>query len=162
MLPGYLLMAPGFAALDAAPPRRTPQDGRISVLDEAEQRRIRWLEGHLIELETGCHPEGSARAAYDPDLHSVEERELAKLAGHASVLTQDSLPAPRILALRSGWRAAAEPGCLPRGCRRTTTPRPDNVAKRPYLRDARLRDRKRLSSALMADRIPPILVSPAG
>jgi hypothetical protein len=44
MLLGYLLTAPGFAALDAAQPRRAPQDGRLSVLDEAEQQRIRWLE----------------------------------------------------------------------------------------------------------------------
>ena len=80
MLLGHLLAAPGFAALDSAPPKRAPQDGRISVLDDAEQRRIRWLEGHLIELETGRHPEGPPRVAYDPDLHGMEERELAKLA----------------------------------------------------------------------------------
>jgi hypothetical protein len=80
ILVGYLLTAPGFEALDAAPPRRAPQDGRLSVLDEAEQQRIRWLEGHLIELETGRHPEGPPCADYDPDLHSTEERELAKLA----------------------------------------------------------------------------------
>ena len=80
ILLGYLLTAPGFEALDAAPPRRAPQDGRLSVLDEAEQQRIRWLEGHLIELETGRHPEGPPCADYDPDLHSAEERELAKLA----------------------------------------------------------------------------------
>ena len=80
MLLGYMLTAPGFAALDAVPPKRAPQDGRLSVLDEAEQQRVRWLEGHLIELETGRHPEGKARPAYDPDLHRVEERELAKLA----------------------------------------------------------------------------------
>jgi hypothetical protein len=56
-----------------------PQDGRISLLDDTQQKRIRWLEGHLIELETGRHPEGQLREAYDPDLHNVEERELAKL-----------------------------------------------------------------------------------
>ena len=66
MLLGYLLTAPGFAALDAAPPRRAPQDGRLSVLDEAEQQRIRWLEGHLIELETGRHPEGPPCAGVRP------------------------------------------------------------------------------------------------
>jgi hypothetical protein len=77
---GYLLAAPDFAALDAVPPKRMPQDGRISLLDDTQQRRIRWLEGHLIELETGRHPEGPLREAYDPDLHNVEERELAKLA----------------------------------------------------------------------------------
>jgi hypothetical protein len=80
MLLGYLLTAPGFAALDAAPPRRAPQDGRLSVLDEDEQQRIRWLEGHLIEVETGRHPEGPAHDAYDPELHSMDERELAKVA----------------------------------------------------------------------------------
>jgi hypothetical protein len=41
---GYLLTASGFTALDAVPPKRAPQDGRISILDEAEQKRIRWLE----------------------------------------------------------------------------------------------------------------------
>ena len=80
MLLGYLLTAPGFVALDAAPPRRAPQDGRLSILDEAEQQRIRWLEGHLIEVETGRHPEGPVREAYDPDLNSLDERELAKAA----------------------------------------------------------------------------------
>jgi hypothetical protein len=80
VLLGHLLTAPGFAALDAPPPRRAPQDGRLSVLDDAEQRRIRWLEGHLIELETGRQPEGPSRAEYDPDLHSMDEREKAKLA----------------------------------------------------------------------------------
>jgi hypothetical protein len=49
----YLMTAPGFEALDAGPPARLPQDGRIQGLEEAEQNRIRWLEGHLIELETG-------------------------------------------------------------------------------------------------------------
>ncbi len=80
MLLGYLLTAPGFAALDAAQPRRAPQDGRLSVLDEAEQQRLRWLEGHLIEIETGRPPGGPVREAYNPDLHSMDERELAKVA----------------------------------------------------------------------------------
>jgi hypothetical protein len=59
---GYLLTAPGFQALDAGPPVRAPQDGRVSALGEGEQQRIRWLEGHLIELETGRHPERAAPA----------------------------------------------------------------------------------------------------
>jgi len=80
VLLGHLLTAPGFAALDAAPPRRAPQDDRLSVLDEADQLRIRWLEGHLVELETGRPPEGPPRPEYDPDLHSMDEREKAKLA----------------------------------------------------------------------------------
>ena len=77
---GYLLTAPGFRALDAGPPKRAPQDGRVSALGEPEQERIRWLEGHLIELETGRHPDRPPRAAYDSAIHGVDEREQAKLA----------------------------------------------------------------------------------
>ena len=77
---GYLLTAPGFQALDAAPPMRVPQDGRLAALGAAEQERVRWLEGHLIELETGRHPEQPPRDAYDPALHDTEAREQAKLA----------------------------------------------------------------------------------
>jgi hypothetical protein len=80
MMLGYLLAVPGFQALDAVPSRRVPQDGRLSALDAAEQERIRWLEGHLIELETGRHPERPPRAEYDPSLHGTEVREQAKLA----------------------------------------------------------------------------------
>ena len=77
---GYLLTAPDFRALDATPPRRVPQDGRLAALSAAEQERVRWLEGHLIELETGQHPEQPLRDAYDPALHDTEEREQAKPA----------------------------------------------------------------------------------
>jgi hypothetical protein len=76
----YLLTAPGFQALDSAPQRRVPQDGRLVALSAAEQERVRWLEGHLIELETGRHPERPPREAYDPALRDTEEREQAKLA----------------------------------------------------------------------------------
>ena len=41
---------------------------------------MRWLEGHLIELETGQHPGQPPRDAYDPALHDFEEREQAKIA----------------------------------------------------------------------------------
>lgn len=80
---GYLLTSPGFQALDAVSPRRAPQDGRVSALDDAEQERIRWLEGHLIELETGRHPDRPPRAAYDLDQHNLEQREQEKLAEFA-------------------------------------------------------------------------------
>src|SRR5580692_3566018 len=77
---GYLLTAPGFQALDAVPPRRVPQDGRLSTLEASEQERVRWLEGHLIELETGRHPERPPRAECDAVLHDTKKREQAKLA----------------------------------------------------------------------------------
>ena len=57
MLLGYLLTAAGFTALDTALRRRAQQEGRPSIHDEAEQQRIRWLEGHLIKLEKGRHPD---------------------------------------------------------------------------------------------------------
>ena len=117
---GYLLTAPDFTALDAAPPKRVPQDGRIFILDDKEQRRIRWLEGHLIELETGRHPEGPTREAYDPDLHSMEERELAKLAEFKAAgaeMTQRHLQR-----LRQAYRADGLIGLADKRALRSLTP----------------------------------------
>ncbi len=53
------------------------------------------------------------------------------------------------------------PAALPE-VRRPAPSRPDNFAKGTHLRDARLRNRQRLSPALMADQLPPVLVSPLG
>lgn len=120
MLLGYLLTAPGFEALDATPLRRAPQDGRLSVLSEAEQRRIRWLEGHLIELETGCHPERPLRADYDPDLHTAEKRELAKLAelrAAGAAMTQRHLQR-----LRQAYRTDGLIGLADKRALRSQTP----------------------------------------
>jgi putative transposase len=117
---GYLLTAPDFTALDALPPKRVPQDGRISTLDDKEQRRIRWLEGHLIELETGRHPEGPPREAYDPELHSMQERELAKLAEFKAVgaeMTQRHLQR-----LRQAYRADGLIGLADKRVLRSLTP----------------------------------------
>jgi len=120
MLLGYLLTSPGFAALDAAPPKRAPQDGTLSVLNEAEQRRIRWLEGHLIELETGSHPEGPAREAYDPDLHSMEERELAKLAELKAAGTE--MTQRHLQRLRQAYRDEGLIGLADKRALRSQTP----------------------------------------
>jgi hypothetical protein len=120
MLLGYLLTAPGFAALDAPPPKRAPQDGRLSILDEVEQRRIRWLEGHLIEIETGRHPESPVREAYDPDLHSLDERELAKVAelrAEGSQISQRSLQR-----LRQAYRTNGLIGLADKRALRSQTP----------------------------------------
>ena len=107
---GYLLAEPEFEALEVAP-RRVPQDARLATLDEAEQDRVRWLEGHILELESGRHPERPAREAYDPDLHSVDEREKAKLAeleqaGFA--MTQRSLKRLRSAYLEEGLLGLAD------------------------------------------------------
>lgn len=131
MLLGYLLTAPGFAALDAAPPKRAPQDGRLSVLDEAEQQRIRWLEGHLIEIETGRHPESPVREIYDPDLHSLHERELAKVAelrAEGSQVSQRSLQR-----LRQAYRDNGLVGLADKRALRSQTP---GAAVDPRVADA--------------------------
>ena len=65
---------PGCAARS-----RRPWTLPAFALSAAEQKRVRWLEGHLVELETGQHPEQPPRDAYDPALHDTEERERAKL-----------------------------------------------------------------------------------
>ena len=59
VLLGYLLTAPGFQSLDAAPPMRVPQDGRLAALSAAEQERVRcpktWLRGSTRPaFPTGC------------------------------------------------------------------------------------------------------------
>ena len=120
MLLGYLLTAPGFTALDAAPPKRAPQDGRLSILNDAEQQRIRWLEGHLIEIETGRHPEGPVREAYDPDLHTLDERELAKvteLRAEGAEISQRSLQR-----LRQAYRDNGLVGLADKRALRSQTP----------------------------------------
>lgn len=91
----HLMDSPGFEALDAGPPRRVPQDGRLASLDDDEQSRVRWLEGQLLEVETGHHPdhapETPGRPEYDPINHTLDERERAKVtelraAGHTMSL----------------------------------------------------------------------------
>lgn len=108
---GYLLTAPDFQALDATPPRRVPQDGRLSSLDAAEQDRVRWLEGHIIEIETGRHPERSPRADYDPDLHDIEEREQAKLAEFEAA--GKPMTRRHLQRLRRAYRERPDRACRP-------------------------------------------------
>lgn len=117
---GYLLTAPGFRALDSVPPKRVPQDGRLSTLDKAEQERVRWLEGHLIELGTGRHPERSPRPEYDPDVHDTEERERTKLAEFEA----EGRPMTRrhLQRLRRAYREEGLIGLADRRKLRTVTP----------------------------------------
>lgn len=123
MLLGYLLTAPGFEALDAAPPKRAPQDGRLSVLEEAEQQRIRRLEGHLIELETGRHPERPLNPSYDPDLHSMDERERAKLAELKDAGTE--MTQRHLQRLRQAYRDEGLVGLADKRALRAMTPGAD-------------------------------------
>ncbi|MFG2627913.1 Mu transposase C-terminal domain-containing protein [Streptomyces sp. NPDC048473] len=84
VLLGHLLASEGFAVLGTGPSRPPlPQEGVLDGLPEEEAERVRWWQRHLTELMTG-HPDADhgtpVRAEYDPNVRSVRQRELAKVA----------------------------------------------------------------------------------
>ncbi|MFE6749979.1 Mu transposase C-terminal domain-containing protein [Kitasatospora purpeofusca] len=84
VLLGHLLATRDFAVLSAAPSRPPlPEAGALDGLPEEAAKRAEWWRRHLTELLTG-RPDGDTRAPvlaeYDPALHSLRQRELAKLA----------------------------------------------------------------------------------
>ncbi|MFI5749968.1 Mu transposase C-terminal domain-containing protein [Streptomyces sp. NPDC051644] len=84
VLLGHLLASKGFAVLGTGPSRPSlPQEGVLDGLSAEEAERVRWWQRHLTELMTG-HPDADpgrpARGEYDPDVRSVRQRELAKVA----------------------------------------------------------------------------------
>ncbi|WP_367043385.1 Mu transposase C-terminal domain-containing protein [Streptomyces sp. Je 1-332] len=84
VLLGHLLASEGFGVLGTGPSRPPlPQEGVLDGLPAEEAERVRWWQRHLTELMTG-HPDADhgtpVRAEYDPDVRSVRQRELAKLA----------------------------------------------------------------------------------
>ncbi|MER6601541.1 Mu transposase C-terminal domain-containing protein [Streptomyces parvus] len=84
VLLGHLLASEGFAVLGAGPSRPPlPEEGVLEELPEEEAERVRWWQRHLTELMTGrpdADPGTLVRAEYDPEVRSVRQRELAKLA----------------------------------------------------------------------------------
>ncbi|MFF4574137.1 hypothetical protein [Streptomyces sp. NPDC001410] len=84
VLLGHLLASEGFAVLSTGPARPPlPEEGVLDGLPEEVAERARWWQRHLTELMTG-RPDGDphtpVRTEYDPEVHSVRQRELAKLA----------------------------------------------------------------------------------
>ncbi|MCS0600529.1 Mu transposase C-terminal domain-containing protein [Streptomyces sp. LP11] len=83
VLLGHLLASEGFAVLGTALSRPLlPEEGVLEGLPEEEAERVRWWQRHLTELMTGrpdADPGTPVRAEYDPDVHSVRQRELAKV-----------------------------------------------------------------------------------
>jgi hypothetical protein len=78
------------------------------------------LKGHIIEIETGRHPEGRLRDAYDPDLHTLDERELAKVAelrAEGAPISQRSLQR-----LRQAYRDSGLIGLADKRALRSQTP----------------------------------------
>ncbi|KUN70019.1 integrase [Streptomyces canus] len=84
VLLGHLLASERFAVIGTGPSRPPlPQEGVLDGLPAEEAERVRWWQRHLTELMTGrpdADPGMPARAEYDPDVRSVRQRELAKLA----------------------------------------------------------------------------------
>jgi putative transposase len=72
-------------ALQCSAPARPPlpEEGVLDGLPEEAAERARWWQRHLTELKTGrpdATPGTTVRREYDPDVHSVRQRKLAKLA----------------------------------------------------------------------------------
>ncbi|MFD8211478.1 Mu transposase C-terminal domain-containing protein [Streptomyces sp. NPDC059695] len=84
VLLGHLLVSEGFAVLGTALSRPPlPEAGLLEGLRAEAVERAEWWRRHLTELLTG-HPDGGVdatrRGEYDPAVHSLRQRELAKVA----------------------------------------------------------------------------------
>lgn len=95
VLLGHLLASDGFAVLSTGPVRPPlPAEGVLDGLPEEAAERARW-QRHLTELITGrpdADPGTPVRPEYDPNVHSVRQRELNKLAELRSVGEEMAFP----------------------------------------------------------------------
>ncbi|GGM03893.1 transposase [Streptomyces fumigatiscleroticus] len=84
VLLGHLLASDGFAVLSTGLERPPlPESGVLDGLPKEAVERAEWWRRHVTELLTGRppdDPDGPVRAEYDPVVHSLRQRELAKLA----------------------------------------------------------------------------------
>ncbi|MFE2339870.1 AAA family ATPase [Streptomyces sp. NPDC059431] len=73
-----LLYSDGFVVLDQGP---TPARDQAKLIGEAAERAL-WWRSHIVEVLTGlpwdAAPGSRRREAYDPDRHTLGEREVAK------------------------------------------------------------------------------------
>ncbi|GAA2714942.1 helix-turn-helix domain-containing protein [Micromonospora olivasterospora] len=77
----YLLAAPDFELVGAAPAPRVDPHGLLKAPPAQVVRAARDWERHLIEVETGLAPEGTVpRPGYDPATFTLAAREAAKAA----------------------------------------------------------------------------------
>lgn len=84
VLLAHLLVSAGFAVLSAglARPVLSSSDALEGLAPQAVER-AQWWRRHLVELLTGRpfdDPDAPVRAEYDPMVHSLRQRELAKVA----------------------------------------------------------------------------------
>jgi transposase InsO family protein len=81
VLLAYLLSSDGFELLDGPARVSLGASGLVDGLSDEEQRKARWWEGHLLEVETGRHPDPKhpTRPGYDPSL-PLADRQRAKVS----------------------------------------------------------------------------------
>lgn len=83
MLVGQLLAEPSFVLVTQNRPSLRGQT-TINGLPDDVRAAAQWWEQHLVEVLTGVPPDAApgtvARPEYDPDRHSLRQRELAKHA----------------------------------------------------------------------------------
>ncbi|MFE1288939.1 hypothetical protein [Streptomyces sp. NPDC058751] len=85
VLLGHLPASDDFAVITSVGPGRPPplEEGVLEGLPKEAVTRARWWQRHLTELLTGRpdgDPHAPVRAEYDPAVHSLRQRELAKVA----------------------------------------------------------------------------------
>ncbi|WP_341715664.1 Mu transposase C-terminal domain-containing protein [Micromonospora sp. FIMYZ51] len=79
-----LLTDPTFRIVSAVPPAPLPPAGLLDGLPDEAVEQARWWERHIVEVLTG-RPPGAEKGArgrpeFDPETHTLRQRELAKVA----------------------------------------------------------------------------------
>jgi hypothetical protein len=124
VLLSHLLSSDGFAVLDGPARALLAPSGLLDGLSEEERAKARWWEGHLLEVETGRHPDPSrpVRPEYDPAL-PLADRQQEKVRE----LTAQEHPVSfrRMERMRRRYREAGLWGLVDKRGFKVTAPVPD-------------------------------------
>ena len=121
----HLVGAEGFELLDSRPEAPAlPPFGLLDTVPEAALRRARFLERHLVEVETGLPPDAPAEAKprpeLDPEWRTLNERIAAKAA---ELTASGTAVSDRTLRrLRIKWREQGVWGLVDRRATRVSSP----------------------------------------
>lgn len=139
----HLMAAPGFALVNAAEPSRPSlSSASLDDLPVEVAKQAREWERHIIEVETGLPPEAVAgtppRPEFDPEQHTLKERDAAKAAELTAAGTPTSVRT--VQRMRHRYREDGLRGLVDGRAQRTSNPqgRTDNrvvVAVREALAD---------------------------
>ncbi|WP_211275623.1 Mu transposase C-terminal domain-containing protein [Actinoplanes rectilineatus] len=85
MMPlSQLLTDPTFRVVAAVPPAPLPPAGLLEGLPDEAVEQARWWERHIMEVITGLPPssekDARCRPEFDPEIRSLRQRELTKVA----------------------------------------------------------------------------------